>query len=77
MSQVNVWFSQEGRTATFNVCGGDYVKLMGYSLDGIVFAASLWGGGNMGWLDGMTGCQGKCDLTVSSVTFKNFALRAN
>jgi hypothetical protein len=59
MNNVNVWMSQDGRTASFNVCGGDYVKWMGYSLNGIVFVASLWGGGgiDMGWLDGMTGCQ--------------------
>ena len=76
MNNVNTWFSQEGRTADFNVCGGDYVKWMGYSLNGIVFVASLWGGGgiDMGWLDGMTGCQGECNLASSSVTFKNFGL---
>jgi len=76
MNNVNTWFSQEGRTADFNVCGGDYVKWMGYSLNGIVFVASLWGGGgiDMGWLDGMTGCQGECNLAGSSVTFKNFGL---
>jgi hypothetical protein len=28
----------------------------------------------MGWLDGMTGCQGECQFEGSSVTFKNFAL---
>jgi hypothetical protein len=76
MTNVNVHFSQEGRTADFNVCGGDYVKWMGYSLNGIVFVASLWGWGgyDVSWLDGMTGCQGDCQLQGSSVTFKNFAL---
>ena len=50
-----------------------------YSLHGIVFSASLWGGPDidMNWLDGMTGCQGTCNLGESSVTFKNFALVAN
>ena len=50
-----------------------------YSLDGIVFSASLWGGPDidMSWLDGMTGCQGVCNLEESSVTFRNFALVKN
>ena len=77
MSNVNVWFGQEGRSANFNVCGKENVKWMGYSLNGIVFSASLWGGPgtDMGWLDGMTGCRGECNLGESKVTFKNFALR--
>lgn len=77
MDSVNNWFSQEGRTANFNVCSDpNYVKNMGYSLNGIVFSASLWGGPgiDMSWLDGMTGCQGECDLGSSSVTFSNFAV---
>ena len=47
-----------------------------YSLNGIVFSASLWGGPgiDMNWLDGMTGCGGECNIGGSSVTFKNFAL---
>merc|ERR1712062_329938 len=64
MDYVNNWFSQDGNTASFNVCDNnkEYVKNMGYSLDGIVFSASLWGGPDidMSWLDGMTGCQGVC-----------------
>ena len=77
MNNVNVWFGQEGRSANFNVCGGDYVKWMGFSLNGIVFVASLWGGPgvDMNWLDGMTGCGGQCNIAGSSVTFKNFALK--
>jgi len=81
MDYANNWFSQDGKTASFNVCDNDknYVKNMGYSLHGIVFSASLWGGPDidMNWLDGMTGCQGTCNLGESSVTFKNFALVAN
>ncbi len=78
MSNVNVAFSQNGRTSDFNVCGGDYIKWMGYSLDGIVFIAALWGGPehDMSWLDGMTGCKEECNLAASSVTFRNFALKA-
>jgi hypothetical protein len=50
-----------------------------YSLEGIVFSASLWGGPDidMNWLDGMTGCQGQCNLDASSVTFKKFGLYPN
>lgn len=78
MNRVNNHFSQEGRSADFDVCGTDTVKWMGYSLNGIVFVASLWGGEgmDMGWLDGMTGCQGQCNLAASRVTFRNFALHA-
>jgi hypothetical protein len=74
MNNVNIEFSQEGRTANFNVCDADFAKYMGYSLNGIVFVASLWTMDNTDWLDGMTGCEGKCDLSASSVTFKNFGL---
>jgi len=28
----------------------------------------------MGWLDGMTGCWGECNIDGSSVTFSNFKL---
>merc|ERR1712228_856437 len=80
MSAVNNWFYQEGRTVDFNVCSdGNYVKNMGYSLNGIVFSGSLWGGGgiDMGWLDGMTGCGGECNIDASRVTFKNFAVLPN
>ena len=76
-SQVNVWFEQEGRTADFNVCDrGDYIANMASSYGGMVFSASLWGGNgiDMGWLDGMTGCWGECNIQSNSVTFSNFNL---
>ena len=77
-SFVNVWFEQEGRTANFNVCNdGGYISNMAQqSFDGTVFTASMWGGPNinMDWLDGMTGCQGSCNLDSQSVTFSNFQL---
>ena len=52
------------------------LSLFRYSLEGIVFSASLWGGPgiDMSWLDGMTGCQGECNIQETSVTFKNFQL---
>merc|ERR1711971_13142 len=61
------------------LCDSNYVKNMGYSLEGIVAAFSLWGGPDidMGWLDGCTGCGGTCNLGGSSVTWTNFALEAN
>ena len=75
---VNAWFEQEGRTASFNACNdGGYISNMAtQSFDGTVFTASLWGGPDidMGWLDGMTGCQGSCNLGASSVSFSNFNL---
>ena len=39
-----------------------------------VWSGSLWGGGgiDMGWLDGMTGCGGDCNIDGSSVVFSNF-----
>ncbi len=74
-SFVNNWFYQEGRTMSFNICNKDwYVKNMSYSLGGIVFIASLWGGDKIDWLDGMTGCKGACNLGASSVRYSNFAL---
>ncbi len=73
LSTINVRFEQEGRSADFNVCKAEYVKEMGSSLDGIVFVASLWGGGT--WIDGMTGCTGPCVTTDQEVTFSNFALK--
>ena len=46
---------------------------------GMVLALSLWGGSydTMSWLDKMTGCEGACDLTNSSVRFSNFRLAAS
>merc|ERR1719188_1872961 len=44
--------------------------------DNMVWSGSLWGGGgiDMGWLDGMTGCGGDCNIDGSSVVFSNFRL---
>jgi len=76
-SYANIWMEQEGRTASFNVCeDGGYCSDMAKSYGGMVFSASLWGGPgiDMGWLDGMTGCWGDCNLGGSSVTFSDFDL---
>jgi len=75
--QANIWMSQDGREASFDFCSdGGYCSKMAQSYGGMVFSASLWGGGgiDMGWLDGMTGCWGECNIGGSSVTFSNFAL---
>merc|ERR1712142_529002 len=61
----------------FNMCNdGGALSGMAQSYGGMVFSASLWGGGgiDMGWLDGMTGCGGDCNIDGSSVTFTNFEL---
>ena len=49
---------------------------MAESYGDMVFTASLWGGSgiDMGWLDGMTGCGGECDIDSASVTMMNFEL---
>ena len=49
---------------------------MAQSYDNMVWSGSLWGGGgiDMGWLDGMTGCQGECNIDSASVTMTNFEL---
>ena len=72
---VNVWFEQDGRTASFDACkDGGYIGRFAPAFNDMVFVASLWGGGgiDMGWLDGMTGCGGDCNLGASSVAFSNF-----
>merc|ERR1712227_1046895 len=44
MSASNTWLNSNGKTADWNACGdSNYVKNMGYSLEGIVAAFSLWG----------------------------------
>ena len=49
---------------------------MAESYGDMVFTASLWGGSgiDMGWLDGMTGCGGECNIDSASVTMTNFEL---
>merc|ERR1712047_213164 len=72
---VNVWFEQDGRTASFDACkDGGYIGRFAPAFNDMVFVASLRGGGgiDMGWLDGMTGCGGDCNLGASSVAFSNF-----
>eukprot|EP00088_Acartia_fossae_P031760 TRINITY_DN32571_c0_g1_i1.p1 TRINITY_DN32571_c0_g1~~TRINITY_DN32571_c0_g1_i1.p1 ORF type:complete len:269 (+),score=72.73 TRINITY_DN32571_c0_g1_i1:3-809(+) len=74
---ANIWMSQDGKEASFDICwDGGYCNNMAGSYGGMVFSASLWGGPDidMGWLDGMTGCGGTCDIGGSSVTFSNFEL---
>ena len=80
MNDFKQSFKQGSKSYHFDACSkGDYLKWMGMSLHGIVFAASLWGGPNidMHWLDGMTGCQEHCNLGGASVTWSNFKLESN
>jgi len=74
---ANIWMTQDGKEASFDICGdGGYNSNMAQSYNGMVFSASLWGGNgiDMGWLDGMTGCGGECNIDGSSVTFSGFEL---
>jgi len=62
---------------TYDVCQESGVlDIMADSYNGMVFIASVWGGPgiDMGWLDGVTGCEGVCDVDSSIVTFSDFAL---
>merc|ERR1711936_107861 len=57
--QANTRMGQDGKDASFGMCNdGGYISNMASSFGGMVFSASLWGGGgiDMGWLDGVTGC---------------------
>merc|ERR1712038_1824449 len=75
--QANTWMGQGSNSDSFNMCNdGGYVSNMANSYGDMVFTASLWGGGgiDMGWLDGMTGCGGECNIDSASVTMTNFEL---
>merc|ERR1711936_871281 len=76
-NKANVWVEQDGNEFDFEICNdGGYVSRMAGSYDNMVWSGSLWGGGgiDMGWLDGMTGCGGECNIDGSSVSFSNFKL---
>ena len=75
--KAKIWVEQDGREFEFDICNdGGYVSRMAQSYDNMVWSGSLWGGGgiDMGWLDGMTGCGGDCNIDSQSVTFSNFKL---
>merc|ERR1719452_27606 len=77
--QANIWMEQDGNSYDFEICSdAGYVSNMANSYGGMVYSGSLWGGGgiDMGWLDGMTGCGGECNIDGSSVSFSNFALKS-
>merc|ERR1712154_587784 len=62
---ANTWMGQDGKDASFGMCNdGGYIANMASSYGGMVFSASLWGGHgiDMGWLDGVTGCGGECNI---------------
>jgi len=76
---ANIWMEQDGKEYNFDICNdAGYVSNMASSYGGMVYSGSLWGGGgiDMGWLDGMTGCGGECNIDGSSVSFSNFALKS-
>merc|ERR1712123_383386 len=73
---ATITLEQDGKEYTFDICSdAGYVSNMATSYGGMVYSGSLWGGGgiDMGWLDGMTGCGGECNIDGSSVSFSNFA----
>merc|ERR1711874_754399 len=75
---ATITVEQDGREHTFDICNdAGYISNMASSYGGMVYSGSLWGGGgiDMDWLDGMTGCNGECNIDGSSVSFSNFALK--
>ena len=69
--------SQGSSSDSFPECrNAATLAAMAASYTDMVFTASLWGGGgiDMGWLDGMTGCGGECDIDSATVTMTNFQL---
>merc|ERR1712098_476411 len=77
--QVNAFNVDSNMMCPEDRCNdGGYIANMASSYGGMVFSASLWGGHgiDMGWLDGVTGCGGECNIEGSSVTFTNFDLWA-
>merc|ERR1711874_614908 len=74
---ATITVEQDGREHTFDICNdAGYISNMASSYGGMVYSGSLWGGGgiDMNWLDGMTGCDGECNIDGSSVKFSNFKL---
>jgi hypothetical protein len=78
--KVTTTLEQDGKSGSFSVCNqGQYVADMSPSFQGMVFCATMWGGGgiDMSWLDGMTGCnEAACNIGTTTVTFTNFQLKA-
>lgn len=65
LTSISVLLEQNGNQFNFDACDDQgYLSKMGDQLKGSVFVYSLWGNtyGTMQWLDGMTGCQGDCDI---------------
>merc|ERR1719378_1429454 len=74
---ATIYMEQDGNEYQFEICNdGNYSNKMAESYGGMVWSGSLWGGGgiDMGWLDGMTGCWGDCNIDSNSVSFSNFKL---
>ena len=75
---VNVWFEQEGRTATFDAsCNddGQYISRFAPALNEMVFVADLWSPTNS-FIDNMTGCKGECNLEETTFTLSNIHIWA-
>jgi len=72
---ANTYMEQNGQGVDFNICDQSwYWPVMGNHYSNMVFSMSLWGGPgiDMGWMDGITGCGGECNIGSATATFKNF-----
>merc|ERR1711872_933670 len=72
---ANTYMEQNGQGINFNICDQSwYWGVMGNHYSNMVFSMSLWGGPgiDMGWMDGITGCGGECNIGSATATFKNF-----
>merc|ERR1711874_60295 len=70
---ANTYMEQNGQGGSFNLCDqGWYMPVMGNHYPAMVFSMALWGGPgiDMGWMDGVTGCGGDCNIDGSTFTMK-------
>merc|ERR1739838_188762 len=72
---AHTYLEPNRKGVAFNICDQSwYWGIMGNHYSSMVFSMSLWGGPgvDMGWMDGITGCGGECNIGSATVTFKNF-----
>ena len=78
LGAIRSTLTQDGRRFEFPVCAqnASYLRLMTPNLRAMVLTFSLWGVSNKGmsWLDGMTGCTGDCNVSASSVRWRDIEL---
>ena len=77
LAAIRSTLRQDDREFAFPVCrNSTYLEAMTPNLRGMVPTFSLWGVSQQGmsWLDGMTGCTGDCNVSASSVTWRDIEL---